>query len=123
MGVVSLPVVSCDDCGACCMHMGSPAFNGVGPGVKEVLGDQVVLAKGEELEWLRSLPPEGERELTAYMVAVLRREIPSRSGREEPCLWLDPVTRRCRYYEHRPQVCRDFEVGSRGCHSHRRARG
>src|SRR5206468_9386250 len=58
--------------------------------------------------------PDGERELTEYMVAVLRREIPSRGGNYEPCLWLDPVTRRCRYYEHQPDVCRDFEVGSEG---------
>jgi hypothetical protein len=33
------------------------------------------------------------------------------------------LTRRCRHYEHRPPVCREFRVGSAACHRHRAARG
>lgn len=32
-----------------------------------------------------------------------------------PCCWLDPETKRCRWHEHRPQICRDFEPGSQAC--------
>lgn len=31
------------------------------------------------------------------------------------CIWLDPNTRRCRWYEHRPQICRDYEMGGASC--------
>jgi Fe-S-cluster containining protein len=31
------------------------------------------------------------------------------------CVALDPDTQRCTIYEHRPQVCRDFERGSALC--------
>lgn len=31
------------------------------------------------------------------------------------CVYLDPTTRRCRIYENRPQVCRDFNRGSGLC--------
>jgi Fe-S-cluster containining protein len=40
-----------------------------------------------------------------------------------PCLWFDPQTRRCRHYEHRPQACRVFEIGSHDCHGARRRAG
>jgi Fe-S-cluster containining protein len=41
----------------------------------------------------------------------------------QPCLWYDQESRRCRHYLHRPQVCRDFEVGGVECCSCRREAG
>ena len=32
-----------------------------------------------------------------------------------PCFWFDLDTRRCMHHEYRPQVCRDFQTGSKGC--------
>ena len=33
----------------------------------------------------------------------------------QPCIWFDESTRQCRHYVHRPQVCRDFEIGNPHC--------
>ena len=33
----------------------------------------------------------------------------------QPCIWFDQETRRCKHYEYRPEVCRDFEVGEESC--------
>jgi hypothetical protein len=40
-----------------------------------------------------------------------------------PCLWFDEQTRRCRHWEHRPEVSRGFVVGSEACLVHREQRG
>lgn len=32
-----------------------------------------------------------------------------------PCLWYDAETRQCKHYEHRPEVCREFEMGGDDC--------
>ena len=31
------------------------------------------------------------------------------------CAWLDIESRKCRFHEFRPGICRDFEMGSDGC--------
>tara|TARA_R110002051_G_scaffold317239_1_gene398209 strand:+ start:297 stop:551 length:255 start_codon:yes stop_codon:yes gene_type:complete len=43
-----------------------------------------------------------------------------KSGREPKmlCAWVDSDMR-CSKYEHRPKLCRDFEVGGRGCRASR----
>lgn len=40
----------------------------------------------------------------------------------EPCIWLDAETKRCRHYEHRPSVCREFPVGGDDCREARKLR-
>lgn len=37
------------------------------------------------------------------------------NGGNIPCLWLDLTTGQCKNYEHRPAVCRDFDVGCISC--------
>lgn len=95
-----LPIVSCDNCGACCMGMGIPPETG-----DDAIDDA----------WWESLTDE------------LRQEILDRQGQpnwaHEPCVWLDVETRRCTHYELRPQVCRDFEPGNLVCLEDREARG
>ena len=33
----------------------------------------------------------------------------------DACLWLDEVTGRCKHYEYRPMLCREFELGGDVC--------
>jgi Fe-S-cluster containining protein len=54
----------------------------------------------------RSVPARLRAEIVAR-----RRSSPPRG----PCFWLDLAARRCRHYEHRPDVCRDFKLGGDGC--------
>ena len=46
-----------------------------------------------------------------------------RDEEEVPCCWLDLQTKQCRFYEFRPDICRDFEVGSEACIGSRRLYG
>jgi len=62
--------------------------------------------------------PEGLRvELRAYYAAALAGRTPWRDDPKnpQPCLWFDAEMRRCRHYEHRPDICREFEIGSKEC--------
>ena len=59
----------------------------------------------------------------------LKTELESHiSGLEEidmgqPCIWFNPETLKCNHYEHRPQMCRDFEIGNPHCRRMRLERG
>ena len=87
-----LPVLSCDDCGACCFTQCSPPFV-FGPGFDSPLSGAVALD---------------------YQEGMAKREADGWPD-DVPCFWLDLVSMRCRHYEHRPLVCREFDVGSEGC--------
>lgn len=83
---------TCDDCGVCCLEIGSPPFLGF------------------ELE---SLPQD-------LRIEVFKQEsLGDREGSGQPCYWYDQVTRKCKHYEHRPMICRDFEIGSEFCLAYR----
>jgi Fe-S-cluster containining protein len=95
-----LPVVSCTGppCGACCEHQA-----------------------GLPVTWYTVIEPD------APLPADLRREIDDTArrwngpgmwrgpGDDAPCVWYDAATKRCRHYENRPAVCREFEVGGPEC--------
>lgn len=83
--------MNCDICWACCMEMCSPPF----------LGDP---------------PAEVAESYEAGMMALEKDGWPD----SQPCFWLDPATKRCIHYEHRPEICRDFPVGGDACRSLRR---
>lgn len=34
---------------------------------------------------------------------------------QSPCVWYDAEAKRCKHYEYRPDVCREFEVGGEAC--------
>ncbi|WP_145219992.1 YkgJ family cysteine cluster protein [Planctomycetes bacterium TBK1r] len=110
-----LPVVDCEGCGVCCLHMGYPAFN--------LTLDQ--LADVETID-VASLSPVAQADLARWvaMPSRLRDGIlqqmadyvaPIGATLDGPCTWLDLETKQCRHHQHRPQVCRDFAVGSVGC--------
>ncbi len=113
-----VPAVSCDDCGACCMGVSLP------PGLFRLL------ALDLSREYVNSLPGAvHDRSLWESMPAPLREELTKAYEGEKmgfriaPCLWLDTTTRRCRHYEHRPTVCREFVVGGEWCLLARSKRG
>jgi len=84
-----LPIIeSCDDCGACCEHMRFPPF---------IKGERI------ELELIDDLAKELD-------LSILLGDVEDR-----PCVWLHPDTKRCINYEHRPHVCRDFDLGGPDC--------
>jgi uncharacterized protein len=84
-----LPIIeTCDGCGACCLEQGHPPFT------------------------------NDERDRVPYeLLAPIDEYLASLESDDfgQPCIWLDPDTKRCGHYEHRPQVCRDFERGSELC--------
>ena len=97
----------CNNCGLCCMHMRTPPFLGY-----------------SDPEW-RALPQELKDELNTWFRydGVLKRIVNSprydmvdmKHGDDFPCIWLNLATGKCRHYEHRPSVCRDYEVGNESC--------
>ena len=82
--------VTCHDCGACCLHVGA-----VWPLLTDTLDH-------------RPLPERLHTEL-------LERKGTPGWDYDAPCSWLDRTTNRCRHYDHRPSVCREFEVGGEDC--------
>lgn len=96
---------NCDGCCSCCMEQGSP------PGYAAVLlnPDAWPIDTGDHAR-VAELPLSAKNDLDQYLLGLDRRSHP-----EGPCCWLDTKSRRCRYYEHRPQICREFEVGSFEC--------
>ena len=118
----ALPVLNCDGCGACCTHIGTP------PGYACFFPPRRMpihpMWKGGNPDWVlfQSIPPELIQELRTYYDAVQLGLLEDRTSlhcSDVPCLWYDERTRRCAHYEHRPSVCRSFEVGSEACLGHR----
>ena len=60
-----------------------------------------------------------ETELDALPAELLRdmeRRLADRNfDANAPCFWMDRETRKCRHYEQRPEVCRQFELGGEDC--------
>lgn len=70
-----------------------------------------------ECERVAALPEHLIQELREY-IEILRN--PSLPNPETPCMWLDLETRKCRHYEHRPNICRDtLERNDAGCRTYR----
>lgn len=107
--MLTLPVINCDNCGACCTeqealpvgwYLGNPAFK---------LGDP------------NSLPPELLAELEAMAEQFDKTGWPNGT----PCVWYDEQTLRCKHYEYRPETCREENVvpGNDACLRWRREKG
>ena len=72
----------------------------------------------EDYLYVATAPKVARRLIVDRLNAPLA-EVPDGS----PCVWLDLKTKRCRFYEHRPIACLDFEVGEPACHGHREREG
>jgi len=96
-------IESCEGCGLCCTTMGVPHFFGHLnlPGIDPI--------------W-KTVPPDIKNELQEFI---------DDGGAElgEPCFWYDSKNKSCKHYEHRPQLCRDFEMGNPHCLRLRRQKG
>ena len=89
---------SCDGCGACCMHALEPPFAGVNG-----------VAAGNDPCW-DAVPESLKMEIVDFRI-----NLRPKSPHDQPCIWLDLTTKRCRHYEYRPKLCRDFEFGGADC--------
>lgn len=108
------PADPCKGCGECCTHVGTPpgyALFYPPPGV-----EMISWAKDSD-DWLlfQAMSPDARAELDAYYAAKHAGLVEDRTREDQPCLWFDLETRRCRNYHDRPTVCRDFEPGSDYC--------
>jgi Fe-S-cluster containining protein len=91
---------TCDDCGLCCTGIGSPVLLYVShPGVS---GAHPFRPAG--------LPEALIHEIDEHFLGMFRGQEP-----QDQCLWFEAETRRCRHYDWRPQVCRDYELGGDAC--------
>ena len=87
-------------------------------------GYVLLLSREDNDEWpdqkdigrLANLPPEARHILKKYMDRLMGKNSPKG---EQPCCWLDLNTMECRFYEHRPQICRDLELGDDSCRAWR----
>ena len=101
--MISLRVLqpdSCDGCGLCCEGIGSPVL---------LYQSRPALA-GPHPFRPAGLPQNLIDEIDRHFAGLTRGQEP-----QDRCLWFDPAARRCRHYEWRPQVCRDYELGGRAC--------
>jgi len=112
MTPMKLEVVrDCDNCGACCRHMVMPPF----------LPDfHAPENRNEEFDAFKAEWPALAAELRAEYERKMREDEWPESA---PCFWYDAAAGRCKHHEARPEICRDFEVGSESCLSWREAHG
>lgn len=111
------PPISCDNCGQCCTTIGTPpGFAGFHP-VDGVIPQYWL--DSDDYKYYMSAPEAVRAALARYYADVQAGREDDRSGYDCPCLWLDLDTLRCKNYEHRPQVCREFAVGSVACRGYR----
>ncbi|MBY0527329.1 MAG: YkgJ family cysteine cluster protein [Gemmataceae bacterium] len=102
-----LPVVSCDDCGACCTEQAALPTSLVGTAFR--------------MPGVGPLPVELRAELLAAVERFRRDGWPADGT---PCIWYDAAAKRCRHYEYRPTLCRDEVVpGDEACRRWRRLKG
>lgn len=83
-------------CGACCRTMSSPPLVG----------------KNDD----RRLTKAMKKEIAEYLDG-------ENYDPEGPCLWYDRTNNRCKNYDQRPDVCRDFVPGEVPCFYNRYAQG
>ena len=115
-------IPSCEGCGMCCTYVGvPPGFGKFYYGNADELPSSVWTTP-DGITW-RTMPEEVRAELIDYNAAVLAGTVEDRTEEIVPCLWFDETTRRCRHYEWRPRICRDFERGQPTCLAIRKGEG
>lgn len=91
-------IESCDNCGVCCM------------------GENLLPNEGATRGLLR-VPVHLQAELRVILAGPLCGDDGC------PCVWLDRATGKCKHYNFRPDICRDYERGGYACVSARRQSG
>jgi uncharacterized protein len=91
---------SCDGCGVCCAGIGSPVvLYASRPGEPDPHPFRPA-----------DLPEHLQEEIDRHFAGLRRGDEP-----QERCLWFDAHSRRCRHYQWRPDICREFELGGPSC--------
>ncbi len=115
--MTTLPIIAdCNNCGACCMHMRTP------PHIVGLNSDGSWHNYGgsSQDDFLRLMvAPAEARQAIVDRLNASYDDVPD----ESPCAWLDLETKKCRWHDHRPDVCRDFDVGGESCLATRSACG
>ena len=111
----SKPVTSCDKCGACCTHMATPPMFAAffPPRGKKM---PKFMFGTEDHDIVKTFSRALWAETRALFDEAWKT---NRSAKDVPCFWFDEATRRCRHWEFRPTICREFEVGGEDCKDHR----
>jgi Fe-S-cluster containining protein len=81
-------VTSCEGCGVCCTEVPVPPF----------------------LDDIDFIPAELQRE-----VIEAQKVEAELTAQRRPCIWHDPKTMKCIHHDHRPNICREFEIGGELC--------
>jgi Fe-S-cluster containining protein len=105
----------CNNCGLCCMHMRTPPFIGVTDPRWQAMPQEL---RDELSVWL-SYDEKKKKVVEAPRYTLAQRKY----GDDLPCLWLNVATGKCRHYEFRPDVCRDYQPGNGSCRELRRSVG
>jgi Fe-S-cluster containining protein len=110
------PPASCEGCGACCREMHSP------PGWASFAGPAadywIANADPEDEDWqiFQAIPEPIKQELREFYAEDFIKE----GDPHDACFWYDAEKKQCKHYEHRPTICREFEIGEPACHRWRR---
>lgn len=102
IGLTTITKADCKGCGACCRHMGHPTF------IRTVGTSWKGYPRTKDDDIWNNMPRRLQAEVSAYL--------DGRKGDDYglPCIWLTPEGT-CKNYQHRPEVCRDFEPGNDAC--------
>ncbi|MGD9856034.1 MAG: YkgJ family cysteine cluster protein [Planctomycetaceae bacterium] len=95
-----LEPASCDGCGLCCEGIGSPVL----------LYQSLPGCDGPHPHRPPGLPQSLIDEIDEHFLGLPRGQEP-----QVCCLWYDPAAKRCRHYDWRPAICRDYELGGDAC--------
>ena len=105
MSQAATKVTNCDGCGACCMGQNLVPYS------------DISLARLACKRPPRAIPLVLLEDLEAIMCGPL-------FGDDNcPCIWLNRASGKCNHHQHRPNVCRDFEIGGEACLEIRRRAG
>jgi Fe-S-cluster containining protein len=107
----TIPQVTCEGCGVCCMVVRTPPFCVIWEGDVPTAIDQTEESL-EEVRMALAVPAAMRKVLSKHSIFEVLQE-------ESPCIWFDMATKKCKHYDLRPPICRDFEMGSRFCLEHR----
>ncbi len=89
-------VITCEGCGACCLHMGLPPY------------------ADDEVDFLRENLPKVYSDFVAVQATRLL-QLRVTGVDSVPCGFFNHVTRRCKHHEYPPDLCAGFEVGEPSC--------
>lgn len=105
----------CSGCGTCCTKIGMPPFLvsnpllPADPPYGSVAGWSCEHTFTRDMDIFASMPPDLLREHADLVLGM------TGDPTGQPCIWLDPETKACRHYEHRPTSCRVWPVLGHGC--------